>query len=56
MLIVLDNFEHLLSHSLNDPDEGDEALRFVLEVIKGCPGIQFIVTSRVLLNLRMECV
>ncbi len=56
MLIVLDNFEHLLPRSSNDLDEGDKAVRFILEVIKGCPGIKFIVTSRVLLNLHMECV
>jgi predicted ATPase/DNA-binding winged helix-turn-helix (wHTH) protein len=43
IMLLLDNFEHLLS--------GELAL---LEVVESCPGLKILVTSRIVLNLRVE--
>ncbi len=45
MLLVLDNFEHLL---------GDLSLRFVIDVLAAAPGIKALVTSRIRLDIRGE--
>ncbi|MBN1136441.1 MAG: tetratricopeptide repeat protein [Anaerolineae bacterium] len=45
LLLVLDNFEHLL---------GGASLRFVSDVLAAAPGIKMLVTSRVRLNLQGE--
>ncbi len=43
MLLFLDNFEHLM-----------EASDIISELILKCPGIKILITSRILLNLRIE--
>ncbi|MBN1934256.1 MAG: AAA family ATPase, partial [Anaerolineae bacterium] len=45
MLLVLDNFEHLLD---------EMSLHFVIQVLAATPGIKMLVTSRVRLNLQGE--
>jgi predicted ATPase/DNA-binding winged helix-turn-helix (wHTH) protein len=42
-MLVLDNFEHLITGELA-----------VLELVESCPGLKILVTSRIVLNLRVE--
>ncbi len=52
MLLVLDNFEHLLPVS----PEGKSILDFLLEILKAAPQVKIMVTSRERLNLQAEWV
>jgi predicted ATPase/DNA-binding SARP family transcriptional activator len=51
LLLVLDNFEHLVSPPLEEA-EGGEAL--VIDLLESAPGVKILLTSRVRLNLRYE--
>jgi predicted ATPase/DNA-binding SARP family transcriptional activator len=50
MLLVLDNFEHLLSA----PGSNDRGRELVLEMVRGAPKLKLLVTSRERLNLQAE--
>jgi len=50
MLLVLDNFEHLLS----SPGVNDSGRELLLEMVKGAPLLKLLVTSRERLNLQAE--
>jgi predicted ATPase/DNA-binding SARP family transcriptional activator len=50
MLLVLDNFEHLLS----SPGTNGNGRDLVLEMVKGAPELKLLVTSRERLNLQLE--
>src|SRR5690606_27043101 len=56
LLLVLDNFEHLLPGALHRDQEGDEqsAIRLVVEWLQAAPGLTILVTSRERLNVRGE--
>lgn len=49
MLLILDNFEHLM-------DEAGRALAFVVELLRQAPGLRLLITSRERLNLYDETV
>lgn len=49
LLLVLDNFEHLLSH-----DEGSHGAGLVSEILQQAPGVKVLATSRLPLNLQGE--
>ncbi len=64
MLLILDNFEHLLAPSpwqgkripgvaRRERKEGD-AIALVLDILQSAPGVKLLVTSRERLNLRWE--
>jgi predicted ATPase/DNA-binding SARP family transcriptional activator len=50
LLLILDNFEHLLSLSEGDPG----AVELVVDILQTAPGVQILVTSRERLNLSGE--
>jgi predicted ATPase len=50
LLLILDNFEHLLT-SLEETDKGSD---YINQIVQSASGITFLVTSRVRLNLRGE--
>jgi DNA-binding SARP family transcriptional activator/predicted ATPase len=61
MLLILDNFEHLLDQHLLDqrlldtaPPGGKGAVDLVSELLETAPGVQVVVTSRVRLNVQSE--
>ncbi len=49
LLLVLDNFEHLLT-----PSRASQSLSLVLKILQNAPGVKMMVTSRQRLNLRWE--
>lgn len=55
-LLVLDNFEHLLSAHGEDDAEGDirGGEKLLTEILAAAPHLKFLVTSRELLNLQEE--
>jgi len=52
MLLVLDNFEHLLPHT--QPDLAGDAVELVLDLLQGTRHIDLLITSRQPLGLRAE--
>jgi predicted ATPase/DNA-binding SARP family transcriptional activator len=55
LLLVLDNFEQLLSEPPTSRKDGTEgAAAFVARLLAGAPGLKILVTSRALLGLRGE--
>jgi len=56
ILLVLDNFEHLLAPPLSPPPAGGRkgGASLVTDVLKATPGITILVTSRVRLSVRGE--
>lgn len=56
MLIVLDNFEHLLpaAHRRHEQADFANGLGLVTDLIASAPGVQFLVTSRERLNVQSE--
>ncbi len=62
LLLVMDNFEHLLAPSPpSSPSEagagrGEEATTLLVEVLENAPDVKLLVTSRERLNLRWEWV
>lgn len=53
LLLVLDNFEHLLSPAAAGAADG-QGVGLLAEVIRTAPGVKLLVTSRERLNLRAE--
>jgi predicted ATPase/DNA-binding SARP family transcriptional activator len=49
LLLILDNFEHLLAVQ-------EDGTRFLSEILQQAPGVKLLVTSRQRLNLQEECV
>ena len=61
ILLVLDNFEHLLPtspffSSFNDAGDGSEGIRLLVNILIQAPGVVLLVTSRERLNLQAEWV
>jgi predicted ATPase/DNA-binding SARP family transcriptional activator len=56
MLLVLDNFEHLLSTSPTERDGNDRAVGLLAEILQQSPRISLLVTTRERLNLQSEWV
>lgn len=55
MLLVLDNFEHLLSPSVSSPEGGIKGgAGFLVEILTSAPEVKLLVTSRERLNLPGE--
>ncbi|MCD6344495.1 MAG: tetratricopeptide repeat protein [Anaerolineae bacterium] len=55
MLLVMDNFEHLLSRSgLDEGSSHRDGADWVLDVLKAAPGLTILATSRVRLNIQGE--
>jgi predicted ATPase/DNA-binding SARP family transcriptional activator len=57
MLLVMDNFEHLLSSVCSSEDEGGEnkgGESLVIDILKTAPNVKVLTTSRARLNLRGE--
>ena len=53
MLLILDNFEHLLPTAAT-PSPNRAAVAFVSELLQAAPGVQIVATSRERLNLQGE--
>ena len=49
MLLVLDNFEHLLGH-----EEKEDATLLLVDILQACPQVSLLITSREHLNLQVE--
>lgn len=54
LLLVLDNFEHLLSPPHHLEKEIDDGAALVAEILQTAPDVRILVTSRERLNLHME--
>ncbi|RMF30837.1 MAG: tetratricopeptide repeat protein [Chloroflexi bacterium] len=56
LLLILDNFEHLLSLPDETGHRGEEALSLILDILQEAPGVKLLVTSREHLKMRWEWV
>jgi predicted ATPase/DNA-binding SARP family transcriptional activator len=54
LLLILDNFEHLLPSALVDDEQADAAVELVAQILQVAPGVQILTATRQRLQLRDE--